>query len=462
MKKRNRTIPAASKLNLLRQIGNLIPNFLVARLARETGARDKARTFSPWSHLLALMYAQLTHSIGLNDVCDGLALHSGPLSSLRGATPPNRNTFSHANKVRPAQMAEQLFWAVLEHLGNLAPAFVSGRAGKRFARRFRRTIHLVDSTTIPLIASCMDWARAHLDTAPMQYRGKRSADLRIGTNRRFPANLAESEFGAPGAVSRCAHWARHRRRKAAAKCHLRLDLQSFLPRFAIVDTARHNDAQRAREMCAGVKAGEIVIFDKAYVDFEHLADLAMREVFWITRAKENLSFRVVRCFQQGAVGKILRDDLIQLQTPASLQDYPVGLRRLVALVEVNGEEIVMEFLTNNLEWSAQSIVELYRCRWQIEVFFKQIKQTLQLADFLGTSANAVRWQVWTALLVYLLLRYLAFLSDWSHSFSRLFTLIRAALWNKWDGLSLLRRYGTADGHFRYLARPEQAYLPGIG
>jgi hypothetical protein len=413
MKKRNRTIPAASKLNLLRQIGNLIPNFLVARLARETGAQDKARTFSPWSHLLALMYAQLTHSIGLNDVCDALALHSGPLSSLRGATPPNRNTLSHANKVRPAAMAEKLFWAVFEHLGDLAPEFVGGTAGKRFARRFRRTIHLVDSTTIPLIASCMDWAK-------------------------------------------------HRRRKAAAKCHLRLDLQSFLPRFAIVDTARHNDAKRAREVCAGVKAGEIVIFDKAYVNFEHLADLTMREVFWVTRAKENLSFRVVRCFQQGAAGKILRDDLIQLQTPASRLDYPEVLRRIVALVQVDGKEVEMEFLTNNLEWSAASMVELYRCRWQIEVFFKQIKQTLQLADFLGTSANAVCWQVWTALLVYLLLRYLAFLSDWSHSFSRLFTLIRAALWKKWDVLSLLRRCGTADGHFRYLARPEQAYLPGIG
>jgi hypothetical protein len=413
MKKRNTTIPAASKLNLLRQIGNLIPDFLVSRLARETGAQDKARTFSPWSHLLALMYAQLTHSIGLNDVCDALCLHSGPLSSLRGATPPNRNTLSHANKVRPAQMAEQLFWAVLEHLGNLSPRFVSGPAGKRFARKFKRTIHLVDSTTIPLIASCMDWAK-------------------------------------------------HRRRKAAAKCHLRLDLQSFLPRFALVDTARHNDAKRAREVCAGVKAGEIVIFDKAYVDFAHLADLSQREVFWVTRAKENLSFRVVRCFQHGVAGKILRDDLIQLQTATSRQDYPVELRRIVALVEVDGEERPMEFLTNNLEWSAESIVELYRCRWQIEVFFKQIKQTLQLADFLGTSANAVRWQVWTALLVYLLLRYLAFLSQWSHSFSRLFTLLRAALWKKWDVLSLLRRYGTADGHFRYLARPEQAYLPGIG
>jgi hypothetical protein len=300
MKKKNNHVPAVSKLNLLRQICNVIPDFLVPKLARATGVQDRARTFSPWSHLIALMYAQLTHSIGLNDVCDALALHSGPLSSLRGATPPNRNTLSHANKVRPAQMAEQLFWAVLEHLGNLAPAFVSGRAGKRFARKFKRTIHLVDSTTIPLIASCLDWAR-------------------------------------------------HRRRKAAAKCHLRLDLQSFLPRFALVDTARHNDAKRAREVCAGIKAGEIVIFDKAYVDFAHLADLSQREVFWVTRAKENLCFRVVRCFQQGAIGKILRDDLIQLQTPASLQDYPVALRRIVALVEVDEEERPMEFLTNNLE-----------------------------------------------------------------------------------------------------------------
>jgi len=413
MKKHNNNIPAAAKLNLLRQICNFIPDFLVPKLARATGVQEKARTFSPWSHLVALMYAQLTHSIGLNDVCDALGLHSGPLSSLRGATPPNRNTLSHANKVRPAEMAEQLFWTVLEHLGNLSPGFVSGRSGKRFARKFKRTIHLVDSTTIPLIASCMDWAK-------------------------------------------------HRRRKAAAKCHLRLDLQSFLPRFAIVDTARHNDAKRARELCAEVKAGEIVIFDKAYMDFTHLADLSLREVFWVTRAKENLNCRVVRSFQQGVFGKILRDDLIELQTPVSRDAYPVELRRIVALVEVDGQEVEMVFLTNNLEWSAASIVELYRCRWQIEVFFKQIKQTLQLADFLGTTANAVRWQVWTALLVYLLLRYLAFLSNWSHSFSRLFTLIRAALWKKWDVLSLLRCYGTAGGHFRYLAQPEQAYLPGWG
>jgi len=104
---------------------------------------------------------------------------------------------------------------------------------------------------------------------------------------------------------------------------------------------------------------------------------------------------------------------------------------------------------------------VYRCRWQIEVFFKQIKQTLQLADFLGTSANAVRWQIWTALLVYLLLRYVAYLTQWAHSFSRLFALVRTGSWRKWDLLGLLGRYGTAGDSFRYLAHPEQAYFPGF-
>jgi hypothetical protein len=406
-------VPAGSQYNLLRQIYNFIPQFTVSKIARETHVDERARTFSPWSHVVSLGYAQLTHSIGLNDVCDALQLNSGPLSSIRGATPPTRNNLSHANKVRSAAMAEQLFWEVLEHLGNLSPGFVSGKSGKRFIRRFKRKIHLVDSTTIPLIASCLDWAK-------------------------------------------------HRRRKAAAKCHLRLDLQSFLPRFAIVDTAKHADGKRAREVCAGIQAGEIVIFDKAYIDYSHWADLAMREVSWITRAKDDMKYIVVKSYQQGPVGKILRDELIELVTPSARKDYPELMRRIVALVEVDGQEVEMVFLSNNLEWSAQSIADLYRCRWQIEVFFKQIKQTLQLADFLGTSANAVRWQVWSALLVYLLLRYLAFLSDWSHTFSRLFTIVRASLWKKWDLLGLLGRYGTADGHFRYRACPEQAYLPGMG
>jgi IS4 transposase len=410
MKKRK--VPTSSKFTILRQAFNYIPPHLVPRLARETGNDEKARTFDEWSHIVSLGYAQMTHSIGLNDVCDALQLNSGPMSAVRGATPPTRNNLSHANKVRDPLLAERLFWEVYEYLGNLSPRFVSGKAGKRFARKFKRTIHVVDSTTIQLIASCMDWAR-------------------------------------------------HRRRKAAAKCHLRLDLQSFLPRFAIIDTAREADAKRAREVCAGIKEGEIVIFDKAYIDFEHLGDLAERGVVWVTRAKENLQFEVVESFPVKEGGKIVSDELVGLKNDTSRQAYPELMRRIVAWVEVDGKERLMTFLTNQLTWSPETVVELYRCRWRIEVFFKQIKQTLQLADFLGTSAHAVRWQVWTALLVYLLLRYLAFLSDWAHSFSRLFAIVRTCLWRKWDLLGLLARYGTAGGSFRYLARPEQAYFPGF-
>jgi hypothetical protein len=403
--------PTRSKFTLLRQLCNLIPNHLVASLAREHQADKQSRTFKPWSHVVSLLFAQLTHALGLNDVCDALRLHSGPLSAIRGATPPSKNALSHANRQRDPKMAEALFWEMQAHLQAIAPRFGGGRR-PRFAFRFKRMIHVVDSTTIQLVARCLDWAK-------------------------------------------------HRRRKAAAKCHVRLNLQSFLPHFAIVDTAREHDNVRARELCAGVRAGEIVIFDKAYVDFEHLADLAMRQVSWVTRAKENLAYRVVRKFQRGRIGNILADDLIELTIPVSRQGYPNWMRRVVALVEVDGQMREMVLLTNNLEWSPQTIADLYRCRWQIEVFFKELKQTLQLADFLGHNAHAVRWQIWTALLLYLLLRFLAFLSQWGHSFTRLFTLIRSAVWQKLEARSLLEVYGTAGGGGRFLGTPQQAYLPGL-
>ena len=404
-----KTAPARSKFSILRQICNYIPAFLVPQIARDTGAEDKARSFSPWSHVVSLLYGQLSHSLGLNDLCDSLQLHSGPLVSVRGATPPSRNGLSNANRERPAEMAEQLFWQVLGHLGKETPGFVQGRS-RGAAFRFKVPIHVVDSTVMELVANCMDWAQ-------------------------------------------------HRRRKAAAKTHMRLNLQSLLPNFVIIDTAGEHDNKRARELCAGIKSGEIVLFDKGYVDFEHLQDLEERGVFWVTRAKDNLAYEVVGAMPASNDPKILRDEIIQLSNPK--QAAPELMRRVVALVEVDGEEREMVFLTNNLTWSPRSVADLYRCRWQIEVFFKQIKQTLQLADFLGHNANAVRWQVWTALLVYLLLRYLSYVANWAHSFTRLFTILRAVLWDKLDLRGLLDCYGTANGKFRNLAQPDQAYFPGF-
>jgi hypothetical protein len=408
--KNKTTKPTRSQFNILRQICNLIPEHAVSKIARQTGVDDQSRTFKPWSHVVHLLYAQLSHCIGLNDLCDSLQLHSGRLCTIRGATPASRNGLSHANRERPAEMAEQLFWSVLEHLKAQSPGFATGtRRGPAF--RFKMPIHIIDATVLQLVAQSLDWAK-------------------------------------------------HRRRKAAVKTHLRLNFQSLLPGLVIVDTAAEHDNRRARELCAQLKSGEIALFDKGYVDYCHLRDLDERGVFWVTRARDNMDYTVVQTLPVASDSNILQDELVVLSNQK--RPGPKLMRRVVALVEIDGQQRPMVFLTNHLKWSARTVADLYRCRWQIEIFFKQIKQTLQLADFLGHNANAVRWQVWMALLTYVLLRYLSFLSRWTHSFTRLFTILRAALWDKYDLPALLACYGTAGGSFRHLAQPEQAYFPGFG
>jgi hypothetical protein len=412
MKRRRNRIPAGHTYTILKQVCNLIPPHLVNRLAAEYGVDEQSRTFTPWSHVVSQQYAQLTHAIGLNDVCDALSMNAGVLATIRGATPPSRNNLSHANKIRDSRMAEALYWAMMEHLMQQTPGFAKGKIRRGFLRRFRKTIYAMDSTTIQLVANCMDWAK-------------------------------------------------HRRRKAAAKCHLRLNLQSFLPACAIIDTAKFHDSTKAKSLCAALQAGEIAVFDKAYLDFEHLYELTVRSVFWVSRAKDNLQYRVVEQLQTTDNPRILRDEIIELTVYYSQQAYPQRLRRVVALVEVDGKDVELVFLTNHFTWSAWTVAELYRCRWDIEVFFKEIKQTLQLADFLGHSANAVRWQIWMGLLTHLLLRYLAYLHSWGHSFTRLFTVVRAVLWRRWHLGDLLDGYGTAKPPGRIRATPEQAYLPGL-
>lgn len=403
----NKQTPTRANVIVLKQILNLIPRHLIGRHARETGVDAKARTFSVTSHLAAMLFAQLSHAIGLNDVCDWLRLKCAALARF-GVTPPARNTLSHANKERDALFVEKLFWSTLGHLQHACPDFTRGRKGKGLLRRFKVRIHAVDSTTMQLVANCMDWAK-------------------------------------------------HRRRKAAAKMHLRLDLHSYLPSFAVVDSAKDNDNKRAREVCAGIADGEIVVFDKAYVDFAHLSDLDARGVQWVTRAKDNMKYRVVKTLTKGRQN-IIKDQIVAL---TGAKHKGLQMRRVEARVEVDGEWRVMVFITNNLKWSPQSVCDLYRRRWDIEVFFKQVKQSLKLTGFLGHSANAVRWQVYAALLVYVLLRYMAHLSDWGHSFTRLFAVTRSAIWERLDLLALLKSHGTASGRMRVIGALDQAWLPGF-
>jgi hypothetical protein len=402
--------PAGKESAIFRQVCEMIPPHMVAKIARKHGV--KSRAITPWSHTVSMLYAQFTHAIGLNDVCDALRANRAGMASIRGAEPPSKNGLSNANKMRDPKMAEELFWTMMGHLEQEHPGF-AGVKFRKLPRRFKKTVYALDSSTIKLFANCMDWAK-------------------------------------------------HRRRKAAAKLHLRLDLQSFLPAFAVVDSAKGHDNTKAHELCAGLKSGEIVVFDMAYIDYKHLHSLTERDVFWVSRVKDNMKLRCVKRLLKKPSGRILRDDMVIVENANKREDYPERMRRVTAVVDINGVDTEMTFFTNNFEWAASSICDLYKARWNIEVFFKQIKQTLNLGAFLGHNRNAIQWQVWTALLMYVLLRFLHTCSSWAHSFTRLFTCLRAVLWQRRNLLAYLKSYGTAGGTFRLQWAPQQAFLPGFG
>lgn len=428
-------MPSKDNLPLLGQLVKLIPPKLTDRLASKH--EIQTRSFSPTSHVVAMMYAQLSHSLSLNDVCDALQNHSSALSQIRHCMPPSRNGLSHANRTRSADMAEELFWTTFEQLKKYHPQFMThGRRYPGLPRRFKKMIYAVDSSTIPLVANCM-------------------------------------------------HWAKHRRQKAAAKLHMNLDMQSFLPALAIVRKAKQSDPKVAWEICAHLKAAEIVVFDKAYVDFKHLRHLGKRQVFWVTRAKTNMQYEVMgqqdvsempeknnlrrvgkkvmgqqvykrRKYKRKKI-KVISDERIRLTSSATAKHYPKELRLVTAEVEVKKKMVVMKFISNNFAWAATSVCELYQARWGIEVFFKEIKQTLQLVDFMGHNENAVRWQIWISLLVYLLLRFIAWKQKWKHSFKRLFTLFRGVIWNYFKLESVMAYCDTMGRRKILRAPPERCY-----
>jgi len=401
--------PAKHKFSVLKQICDHIPPYLVNKLARKHGVDKKCRTFSSWSHVTTLIYSQLSHAISLNDICDSMKNHSGALKSVRGATPPSRNGLSYANTNRNADMAEDLFWQMLHQLTTDHPGFAHNRKYSGMPRRFKRTVNAIDSSTIQLIAKSLSWAK-------------------------------------------------HRRRKAAAKMHMRLDLQSFLPRFAIIKGAGTHDSTEAYELCADIQAGEVVVADKAYVDFKHLYKLEQRGVFWVTRSKDNMQYKAMGQHSEPK-GNIVKDELIELTTKNTYKQYTQQLRLVEAYVEIDGKMKLITFITNNLEWAPSSICDLYKSRWGIEVFFKELKQTLQLADFLGYSESAVRWQIWISLLTYLLVRFIKHTSKWKQSFARLFTLIRGTLWDRLDLKSVIESCGTASGRGGIRGAPDKAFQP---
>jgi hypothetical protein len=408
---KNTTLPRPAKTcySVLRQIVHWIPPGLPDRLARDAGA--DIRTFSCTSHVVALLYGQLNRAASLNEICDAARLHEPELNRIRGASAPKRNTFSNANRTRNPLIAERLYWQTFEHLRTVCPDFTQVKKHQGFIHRIKRDIFAIDSTTLKLSLNCIDWAR-------------------------------------------------HRRKKAAAKTHMRINIGNRLPVFAVVEEAAHHDVKRADVLCTGLKDGDVMLADRAYVDLALLCDLAGRGVCFVLREKQNMVFKVLKR-RTHKDPRILADETVRMSRKDSAEKYPAPLRRITALVDVDGHDMELTFITNHFLWSPRTIAELYRARWTIEIFFKELKQTLQLTDFVGYNEKAVKWQVWTGLLAHLLLRFLKQVSRWTLSFSRLVGTVRAAVWMKIDLLAALRLYGTAGGPLRPVIVENQPYFQGF-
>ena len=361
--------------SLFSQILDQIPRDQFAALVGKHRAERYAKSFSSWTQLVAMLFCQLAGADSLREICNGLACCLGKLSHVGVSESPRRSTLAYANAHRPAKLFEDVFW---ETLGRFRETGMLGRS-KPF--RFKNKLLSLDSTTVTLCLSL------------------------------FP-------------------WASYQRSKGGIKLHVLLNHDDYLPDFVHVTEARQNDL-RVVEHLPTLRAGSIVVLDRGYVDFDLLASWAEAGVFFVIRNKRNIEMVRTEARPIPSSGLILSDDLVvRLTEIAATKKFPVPLRRVRVWDHEKGQTIVI--LTNNLTLAANTIAKIYRERWKIELFFKAVKQNLKIKTFVGTTEEALRTQIWTALLAILLLKWLHFLSQAAWSLSNLAALLRMNLFTYRD------------------------------
>jgi hypothetical protein len=336
-------------------------------LVREHKAERHARGFSSWDQFVAMLFCQLGGAQSLREICGGLAATEGKLKHLGVGRAPVRSTLAYANEHRPWQLYEAVFHKLLSRCKTVAQA-----NHRKF--RFKNKLVSMDSTSIDLSLSLFDWAK-------------------------------------------------YKQTKGAIKVHLLLDHAGYLPTFACITDGKTQEIQVARQW--KFAPGTVVVMDRAYVDYKWWEQITEEGVFFVTRCRRDLHYEVVERREVPQNRNIRCDEVIQFTNYRKGQHYRTQYRRIVLWEESKQQEIV--FLTNHLQWGATTVTAVYRDRWQIECFFKALKQLLRIKTFVGTSANAVKTQIWTALIAILLLKYLQLRSSFSWSLSNLCALLRQQL-----------------------------------
>jgi hypothetical protein len=351
--------------SLFAQLLEFIPRERFPGLVRKYSAEAYSKGFACWDQFVAMLFCQLGQAHSLREITLGLATALGKLVHLGIASAPKRSTLAYANEHRPWQMYQELFHIVLEKARSLAP---------RKRLRFKNPLYSLDATVIDLCLKVFDWAH-------------------------------------------------FRRRKGAVKLHLVLDHEGCLPVFAHITDGKTHEVKLAQRL--SLPRGAVVAMDRGCNDYALFNEWCNGGVFFVTRMKDNAVYEVVDRPRVSAHPAILRDEHIVLMGARAEQKCPHILRRVVVWDEKNQRELVL--LTNHLEFAASTVASIYKERWQIELFFKALKQNLRVKTFVGTSANALKIQIWTALIAILLLKMLQFKSTWGWSLSNLVAMLRLNL-----------------------------------
>ena len=339
---------------------------------KETDKHNKG--FSSWNHLISMLFCQFAKSQSVRDISNGLRSATGNLNHLGINKAPSKSSISYQNKNRSHELFKEYYFELLQSLGQ-HPRF------KQVKFRIKSKIFLLDSTTISLCLSLFDWAK-------------------------------------------------YKRAKGAVKMHTLLDFDGNLPAYINITNGKTADNKGAYEI--PLLKGSVIVADRFYNDFSLLNIWDSNEVFFVIRHKENLQFTSVKENElpENRHEHIMKDELIELKNEPSKNKYPKKLRRVAVWDEENGQ--VIELITNQFYWSPNTIGELYKSRWQVEIFFRDIKQLLHIKSFIGTSENAVMIQIWTALITILILKALKAQSKFDWYLSNLVAFIRLNLFVKID------------------------------
>jgi len=361
--------------SMFSQILKLIPRTDFERMVKQTGAQYRSKGLSSWSQFVGMLFCQLGRAHSLREIEGGLKSCEGKLVHL-GIEAPARSSLSYANGHRPWELFEKVFYGLFET--------VAAKAVGKKKFRFKNKLVSIDSTVIDLCLSMYDWAK-------------------------------------------------FRRTKGAVKLHLVLDHDGYLPCFGIITDGKVADVKAAHQIHFAPET--IVVDDRGYNDYRLFAKWTDASVYFVTRMKDNTLFEVVEEHEVPRNRSILKDQTIRLSGTGAQEKCPHLLRRVEAIREDTGGTLV--FLTNHHGLGASTIAAIYKDRWQIELFFKAIKQNLKIKTFVGTSANAVKTQIWTALISMLLLRYLQMSSRFGWSLANLVALLRMNLFTHRDLMAWL-------------------------